>query len=154
MSDPGSIALAEAPAFREPWQAKAFALVVLLHREGHFAWNDWVQTLAREIAAAPQRVGEDAEQAYHRQVLAALELIVARRGIATPAALQVRAEAWRRAYLNTPHGHPVELAAAEPGGPYDHDDGDDGGHHYRNHHDHELLAQRVPIAVCPRRREA
>src|SRR5262249_25784480 len=117
MSDPGSVALAEAPAFREPWQAKAFALVVLLHREGHFAWNDWVQTLAREIAAAPQRVGEDAEQAYHRQGLAGLGLIVLRRGIATPAALQVRAEAWRRAYLNTPHGHPVGTRSGGAGRP-------------------------------------
>jgi hypothetical protein len=24
----------DAPAFREPWQAKAFAMVVLLHRQG------------------------------------------------------------------------------------------------------------------------
>jgi len=42
-----------APAFREPWQAKAFAMVVLLHRQGRFEWNEWVQVLGAEIAASP-----------------------------------------------------------------------------------------------------
>jgi nitrile hydratase accessory protein len=51
----GSIAvdLDGASAFREPWQAKAFAFVMLLHREGHFTWDDWVRTLAEAIAASP-----------------------------------------------------------------------------------------------------
>ena len=40
-----------APTFREPWQAKAFAMVVLLHRQGRFEWDEWVQVLGAEIAA-------------------------------------------------------------------------------------------------------
>ena len=115
--------LDKTPAFREPWQAKAFAVVVLLHREGHFTWDDWVRTLAEEIAASPQRADEDAELAYHRQFLTALEKIVATRGLTTPEAIQARKLAWRRAYLATPHGHPVDLAAA---GDIDSNDGHDG----------------------------
>lgn len=140
--DPG------APAFREPWQAKAFAVVLLLHRSGHFAWPDWVETLAAEIKAVPQQPDEDADAAYHRQFLAALERIVADRGLTGTASLAVQKERWRRAYLNTPHGMPIDLATAdrEPG----HDDHDVDGHdHGQHHHHHSLLPQRIPIAVSP-----
>src|SRR4051794_14492362 len=132
------------PAFREPWQANAFALVVLLHHEGRFGWDEWVRTLAEEIATSPQRADEDAELAYHRQFLAALEKIVATHGMTTPEAMQARRLAWRRAYLNTPHGHPVDLAAAER--ETLRDDHDEAGSH-DHEHDHELAPQRAPIAV-------
>ena len=128
----------EGPAFREPWQAKAFALLVLLHRQGHFAWDDWTQTLAAEIKASPQRADEDADQAYHRQFLVALEHIVAACGLAMPEGMAARKEAWRRAYLHTPHGQPVDLAAADTLD--DHDD---------DHQGLGLTAQRAPIAVSP-----
>jgi len=137
--------LGDAPAFREPWQAKAFALVVLLHREGRFAWNDWVRTLSEEIAGSPQQADEDAEQAYHRQFLAALETIAATHGMTTPEAMQARKQAWRLAYLNTPHGHPVDLAAAERESP----DDDHRGHD--DPHDHDLAPRLTPIAVSPPR---
>jgi nitrile hydratase accessory protein len=140
------VELGTVPAFREPWQAKAFALVVLLHREGRFGWDEWVQTLAEEIATSPQRADEDAELAYHRQFLAALEKIVATHGLTTPEAMQARKLAWRRAYLNTPHGHAVDLAAAA--GDDANDDHDRGGGH---EHGHDLMPQRAPIAVSPPR---
>jgi nitrile hydratase accessory protein len=140
--------LDNAPAFREPWQAKAFAFVVLLHREGHFTWDDWVRTLAEEIAAFPQRADEDAELAYHRQFLTALEKIVATRGLTTPEAMLARKLAWRRAYLATPHGHPVDLAAAEDiASNHSHDGDRDHVHQHR----HNLLPQRAPVAVSPAR---
>lgn len=133
--------LGDAPPFREPWQAKALALVVLLHRNGHFGWNEWVQALAEEVSASPQRADENAEIAYHRQFLAALEKIVAQRGLATAESMQNRKVAWRHAYLNTPHGHPVDLAAADTG-----NTGDD------HETDHDLRPQIAPIAVSGRRR--
>ena len=140
--------LDKAPAFREPWQAKAFAFVVLLHREGHFTWDDWVRTLAEEIAASPQRADEDAELAYHRQFLTALEKIAATRGLTTPEAMQARKLAWQRAYLATPHGHPVDLAAAENiASNHSHDGDSDHVHQHR----HNLLPQRTPVAVSPAR---
>jgi nitrile hydratase accessory protein len=71
-----------APTFREPWQAKAFAIVVLLHRQGRFEWDEWVQVLSGEITACPQQPSEDPDAAYHRQFLVALERIVAALGIA------------------------------------------------------------------------
>ena len=149
MSGSIPVDLDNAPAFREPWQAKAFAFVLLLHREGHFAWDDWVRTLADEIAASPQRADEDAELAYHRQFLTALEKIIATRGLTTPEAMQARKLAWQRAYLATPHGHPVDLAAAEH---IESKGGHDGARNHVHQHGHNLMPQRTPVAVCPARR--
>ena len=146
MSESIPVDLDNPPAFREPWQAKAFAFVVLLHREGRFTWDDWVRTLADEIAAFPQRADEDAELAYHRQFLTALEKIVATRGLTTPEAMQARKLAWRRAYLATPHGHAVDLAATEDIAFNHSRDGDrDHAHQHRDN----LLPQRTPIAISP-----
>jgi hypothetical protein len=38
--------------FAEPWEAKAFAIVVKLAEAGHFTWREWVECFAREVAAA------------------------------------------------------------------------------------------------------
>lgn len=104
----------EEPVFAAPWQARTFALVVSLHRSGCFDWNEWVETLVAEIQASPERPDESPNDAYYRQWQAALETIVARKGLAAPAELQARTEAWRRAYLRTPHGQPVELFTGDP----------------------------------------
>ena len=137
-----------APTFREPWQAKAFAMVVLLHRQGRFEWNEWVQVLGAEIAACPQQPGEDPDAAYHRQFLAALERIVAALSIANPDDQLRRKEEWRSAYLNTPHGHAVELAAARPAA-------DNADHRAQEASDasqrHNLAPVLRPIAVSPPR---
>ena len=137
-----------APTFREPWQAKAFAIVVLLHRQGRFEWNEWLQVLGAEIAARPQQPGEDPDAAYHRQFLAALEQMVAALGIAQPGDQLRRKEEWRDAYLNTPHGHAVELAAARPAaGNADYRAREASGASQR----HDLAPVLRPIAVSPPR---
>lgn len=105
-----------------------------------------MRTLAEEIAASPQRADEDAEPAYHRQFLTALEKIVATRGLTTPEAMQARKLAWRRAYLATPHGRPVDLAAARD---IDSNDGHDGDRDHVHQHGHNLMPQRTSVAVCP-----
>jgi nitrile hydratase accessory protein len=135
-----------APAFREPWHAKAFAMVVLLHRQDLLEWHEWVRVLGAEIVAAPQQPGEDPDAAYNRQFLAALERIVAALGIANPDDQRRRKEDWRRAYLNTPHGHAVELAAARsaPGNADDHDQEPSGSPQR-----HGLAPVVQPIAVSP-----
>ncbi len=66
---------ADGPVFAEPWQAQAFAITLQLHENGAFAWPDWAARLAARIAAHPQ---ED----YWESWLAALEAMLAERGIA------------------------------------------------------------------------
>lgn len=114
MSDASAImaVLEEGPGFAEPWQAQAFACALQLSRRGLFTWREWVDAFSAEIAAHPARADETAEAAYYRQWLRTLEKLAAIKGAASAAEIDERAEQWRRAYLNTPHGRAVELTAA------------------------------------------
>jgi nitrile hydratase accessory protein len=97
------------PVFAEPWQAQAFALAVKLSEQGHFTWKEWAAALANELQAAARRGEPDDGSRYYEHWLAALETLVTAKGLADPAALLTRKEAWAAAYRNTPHGQPVEL---------------------------------------------
>jgi len=99
----------DAPAFREPWQAHAFALAVKLHERGVFSWREWADALAAQIAAAAQRGEPDRGDTYYQHWLAALEALVAAKGAASLPELQRTARAWDRAAGRTPHGRPIEL---------------------------------------------
>jgi len=133
--------------FAEPWQAQAFACAIQLSRQGLFPWTEWVDVFSAEIKAHPQKPGEGSNAAYFRQWLAALETIVTRKGAASPAEIDRRQDAWRQAYLDTPHGMPVELANASsaPGG------AGHSRHAHHHHHDdggHDGRASK-PVAVSP-----
>ena len=96
----------ERPDFEEPWQGEAFALVVSLHRAGHFEWQEWVDALSGEISA-DAAVGK--RRPYYQQWLAALEGLLATNGLVDKPERDARTAAWREAYLATPHGEAVQL---------------------------------------------
>jgi nitrile hydratase accessory protein len=100
------------PVFREPWEAHAFALAVSLSEAGYFTWPEWAAALTEAIQAAQQHGDADLGNTYYRHWLNALEQLCARKGLVAPTVREQRREEWRRAYLNTPHGQPIELAAA------------------------------------------
>ena len=97
------------PVFAEPWQAQAFALAVRLSAQGHFTWKEWADALAAELAAAVERDEADDGSEYYHHWVAALEKLVAAKGLAGEPELYERKEAWAYAYRHTPHGKPVEL---------------------------------------------
>jgi nitrile hydratase accessory protein len=100
------------PVFAEPWQAQAFALAVKLSEQGHFTWKEWAAALAHEIQLAADRGEPDDGSRYYEHWLAALERLVAAKGLADSMALVTRKAAWTEAYRNTAHGRPVELPKA------------------------------------------
>ena len=97
------------PVFAEPWQAQAFALAVKLSEQGHYTWKEWAAALADQLQAAASRGEPDDGSRYYEHWLAALESLVAAKGLTDRGALQTRKAAWADAYRNTPHGQPVEL---------------------------------------------
>lgn len=97
---------ADGPVFAEPWEAQAFALTVALHGRGLFAWSEWAQALGRAIRSS-EAAGDGA--GYYAHWLAALEALLAEKGLAAPDAVSARADAWRRAAEATPHGTPIRL---------------------------------------------
>jgi nitrile hydratase accessory protein len=100
--------------FAEPWQAQAFAMAVKLSEQGHFTWKEWAAALAEEIKAAADRGEPDDGSHYYHCWLAALERLVAEKGLADSRTLHARKEAWADAYRHTPHGKPVELRRRTP----------------------------------------
>jgi nitrile hydratase accessory protein len=100
------------PVFAEPWQAQAFALAVRLSEAGHFSWTEWAEALGTELKAAAARGAPDDGRDYYTHWLSALERLVTEKGLADPAALNARKDAWAEAYRTTPHGRPVELPRA------------------------------------------
>lgn len=101
------------PIFREPWEAQAFGLAVQLSEAGRFTWQEWADALSEEIRAAKERGEADTGADYYIHWLSALERICAEKGLAGVSEVESRKEVWRRAYENTPHGMPVELAAGQ-----------------------------------------
>jgi len=99
----------DGPVFRAPWEAQAFAMVVLLHERGHLEWSEWSSRLAGEIAAARARGENDDGSRYYRHWLAALEKLLAEKRIVPEDELRARREAWERAAEATPHGKPIVL---------------------------------------------
>jgi len=99
----------EGPVFKEPWQAQAFALAVKLSEQGCFTWTEWAAALAEEIKAAADRGEPDDGSRYYDCWLAALERLVAAKGLVDRDSMAERKEAWADAYRHTPHGKPVEL---------------------------------------------
>src|SRR5690606_17564739 len=72
----------EGPVFREPWEAQAFAMAVTLHGRGLFTWPEWAATLAAEIKRAQAAGDPDTGETYYLHWLAALERLVAEKGVA------------------------------------------------------------------------
>ena len=97
------------PVFKEPWEAKAFALVLRLHERALFTWPEWAHALSQEIRAATAAGDADLGDTYYHHWLRALEAIVARKGAASVAELDRCRHAWAEAAERTPHGAPIEL---------------------------------------------
>ncbi len=107
---PGLPRDAHGPVFREPWEAQAFAMAVVLQQRGLFTWSEWAAALGEEIKRA-QRAGDpDTGETYYRHWLATLERLVAEKGVASESTQERYREAWDRAADRTPHGTPIELA--------------------------------------------
>lgn len=113
VSVPGVPRDVDGPVFREPWEAHAFAMTLALHERGLFTWNEWAETLGGEIKRAQDAGDPDTGETYYRHWLAALETIVAEKGVAAPDMQARYRDAWDHACDRTPHGEPIELRESD-----------------------------------------
>jgi nitrile hydratase accessory protein len=97
------------PVFREPWEAQAFAMALALQQRGLFTWSEWATALGQEIKRAQAAGDPDTGDTYYRHWLAALERLVAEKGVASEETLRRYRDAWDRAADRTPHGKSIEL---------------------------------------------
>jgi nitrile hydratase accessory protein len=75
-------------------------MTVALHERGLFGWSEWAKKLGAELKSG---------DAYYDCWMRALEGVLAERGVAGPAEVDVVAAAWERAAHATPHGQPIVL---------------------------------------------
>lgn len=73
---PGIPKDADGPVFKEPWEARAFAMTLALHERGFFTWAQWAQALSREIEKAQADGDADLGDTYYHHWLVALESLV------------------------------------------------------------------------------
>ena len=99
------------PVFGAPWEAQAFALAVSLRERGLFTRSEWATTLGDEIKKAQAAGDPDTGETYYQHWLAALERILAEKGVVDSAMLARTRDAWQHACARTPHGTPIELRA-------------------------------------------
>jgi len=97
------------PVFDEGWQAQVLGLALNLVDQGHFTAAQWSDTLGAHLASAAERGDPDNSGTYYQAVLSALEELLHEQQRVPSDQLEERTEAWRAAYLSTPHGQPVEL---------------------------------------------
>jgi nitrile hydratase accessory protein len=95
----------DAPVFAAPWEAKAFALTVLLRDRGVFTGGEWAEALGAECAGGGP---------YYEAWLRALENLLAKTGVAGEAEIARLAGDWARAAEATPHGTPIRLENLRP----------------------------------------
>jgi nitrile hydratase accessory protein len=141
------------PTFAEPWQADAFALAIALNRKQAFGWSDWVGTFSQQPAPESDPSDQSIEREYYLRWLSALETLAVEQGLVSAEEMDRRVEEWRRAYLRTPHGQPIELARGIESG--DADDHDHEAHHHHDHdeddhhHAHAHSRRPEPVTVSP-----
>jgi nitrile hydratase accessory protein len=101
------VSFLEDPAFKEPWEAKAFAMTVRLHERGLFTWTEWAEALSSATGDA------DLGDTYYQHWLRALETIAERKGATSLDELGRYNQAWAQAAERTPHGRAIELTPAD-----------------------------------------
>jgi nitrile hydratase accessory protein len=73
---PGMPLGADSPVFNEPWEARAFAMVLALHQRGLFTWPQWAAALSHQISRAQAAGDADLGDTYYQHWLLALESLV------------------------------------------------------------------------------
>ena len=93
-----------APVFRQPWEAKAFAMVVEMHGKGYFTWNEWVEQLSSVIAEESERNPDEDGSRYYYHWLTACERLLEAKGISSSAEISERERTLSRQDHHTHQG--------------------------------------------------
>ncbi len=96
------------PPFREAWHAQACALAEVLVAAGRLPTDEWRTTFGGTLATALARGAPETEATYYAAMVDALEDLLGAHDALGDGELAGHVEAWREAYLRTPHGQPVE----------------------------------------------
>lgn len=139
----------EGNAFRDVWEAKAFAMGNLLIKSGFMSQKEWVDVFSEEILAAQANGDPDRGDTYYNHWMNALERIMIEREITDRGTLEETQELWDLAIKNTPHGVALSLdnAYLSAHGEHDHAHNHDHDHHGHHHGDEGHPDPFKPVGV-------
>ena len=104
---PGSLLDEDDPVFREPWEARAFALAIALQQQGVFSRIEWAEQLGRTINRAQAEGDQDLGDTYYQHWLSCLEALTLAKGLVTQkdltAGKQTAHEAHQRLHAELGH---------------------------------------------------
>ncbi len=100
--------------FEAPWQGRVFGMARLLSEQGHYSWDEFRVHLIQQIGAWDRTAEPEDEYRYYDHFLAALQALLAEKGLLDDAALSARSAE----YAARPHGHDHD---------HDHDHGQSHG---------------------------
>jgi nitrile hydratase accessory protein len=89
--------------FAEPWQGRAFGLVMTLTQRGVLSYDAFRYALVARIAAEEQ--APTGESNYYRSWVQALEQVLGETGLVAPADLAARASVFASRPAGHDHGH-------------------------------------------------
>jgi nitrile hydratase accessory protein len=76
------------PVFEQPWESRAFGMVLALHAQGAFAWDEFRDLLIEEIQHGEREGGRP----YSESWVAAFGRLALRKGLLSEADLAARQE--------------------------------------------------------------
>ena len=99
----------DGPVFREPWEARAFALAVSLQEQGVFSRSEWAEHLGQAIKNAQAAGDQDLGDTYYEHWLACLESLLTTKRVTTAEILASKKhaahEAHQRMHAELGHHH-------------------------------------------------
>ncbi len=107
-----SLEAGEPPQFQNPWEARAFAMVVKLADAGHFTWPESVGYWSQSIAESETNEATDGRRRSDgEQWIAAAESILIAKGMTSAEQLRARRLAcWP---IHPGHAHPTPNPAGD-----------------------------------------
>lgn len=97
------------PVFDEAWQAQLLAMVDQMMSAGVFSNSQWSASLGKNLKDAEVAGMADDIDTYYAAVLKTFETLLAQSTEVSSDIITDKQQAWKRAYLSTPHGQPVIL---------------------------------------------
>ena len=105
------------PVFEQEWQAQVLAMADALIANKSIEPILWSETFGAGLRQAHAAGHQDDLETYYAVALDTLETLVTTQGTMTNVEILKRREAWKQAYLDTPHGQPVKLQTHDNGVP-------------------------------------
>ena len=87
--------------FQAPWESRVFGVTISLHQAGLFEWDEFRKLLIEEIAAWEKQGHDETEWSYYERWQAALERLLAAKGLCAPGELNKRVDQLEK----RPDGH-------------------------------------------------